>query len=43
MLNKRLIITSDEQHNVKNDTRKERNVGKHFMVIDGENLPKLER
>ena len=43
MLNKRLIIISDEQHNIKNDTRKERNVGKRFMVIDEENLSKLER
>ena len=43
MLNKRLIIISDEQHNVKNDTRKERNVGKRLMVIDEENLSKLER
>ena len=32
----------DEQHSVKNDTSKDRNVGEHFMVTNEEYLPKLE-
>ena len=27
----------------KSDTSKDRNVGKHFMLTDEQNLPKLER
>ena len=35
--------TLDEQHDVKNYTSKDKNVGKHFMVTNQESLHKLER
>ena len=39
---KQNINNLDEQHNVKNDTSKDRNVREHFVITNEENLLKLE-